>query len=195
MRTEAILHAVHNYTDIPETISTAIKSLFGVHNLEELSHVQKQKLQNSYNELFGKVGETDYHEQSKEYTLRYFPVNFFKIWTPLYDLLTKDQLQADCTILELGCGPGSSTMGFIEFYRILACENPTMQFKLNFALVERESAFKDILKTIFEQYAVDFPCNLAVKINFFKMLCHGDRWCERENNNVPKVQENTPGYV
>ena len=116
MRTEAILHAVHNYTDIPETISTAIKSLFGVHNLEELSHVQKQKLRNSYNELFGKVGETDYHEQSKEYTLRYFPVNFFKIWTPLYDLLTKDQLQPDCTILELGCGPGSSTMGFIEFY-------------------------------------------------------------------------------
>ena len=167
MRTEAILHAVHNYTDIPETISTAIKSLFGVHNLEELSHVQKQKLRNSYNELFGKVGETDYHEQSKEYTLRYFPVNFFKIWTPLYDLLTKDQLQPDCTILELGCGPGSSTMGFIEFYRILACENPTMQFKLNFALVERESTFKDILKTIFEQYAVDFPCNLAVKINFF----------------------------
>ena len=79
MKTEAILYAVHNYIDIPKTISDAIKSLFGVRELKELSLVQKQKLRNSYNELFGKVGETDYHEQSKEYTLRYFPVNFFKI--------------------------------------------------------------------------------------------------------------------
>ena len=119
MKTEAISTAIYNYLDIPPSITKAIKSLFDVQELTQLSLAQKKNLKNTYSQFFNKVGETNYRNISKEYTLRYFPANFFKIWAPIYDLLIRGQIKENCSILELGCGPGSSTMGFIEFYRIL----------------------------------------------------------------------------
>lgn len=166
MKTEVISNTIHNYSDIPRSLTSAIKSLFGVQELTRLSPSQKERLRYVYNSLFSQIGETDYRNVSKEYTLRYFPVNFFKIWTPLYDLLTKGQIKENCTVLELGCGPGSSTMGFIEFYKILACDNPYISFNLNFVLVEREQSFCNIFKAIYEQYSCDFPGNLNINIVF-----------------------------
>lgn len=167
MKTEAILNATYHYSDIPLSITSAIKSLLGVTELSQLSTAKTRHLQSAYRNFFAQVGETDYHNTSEAYTLRYFPVNFFKIWTPLRDLLLKGQIKENCSILELGCGPGSSTMGLVEFYRILANNNPTVPFKLNFVLVEREAAFCDILKTIYEQYTPALPNNLIVEFAFF----------------------------
>ena len=166
MRTEAISNLIYNYSDIPRSLTTAIKALFGVQELTDLSPSQKQHLRYTYSDIFSQIGETDYQNVCKEYALRYFPVNFFKIWTPLYDLLTKGQIKENCTVLELGCGPGSSTMGFIEFYRILAGDNPYISFNLNFVLVERERVFCDILKVIYQQYSYDVPNNLNINIAF-----------------------------
>lgn len=166
MRTEAIFNTIYNYRDIPQSLTTAIKALFNVQELTDLSASQRQHLRQTYLDLFRQIGETNYHNIGKEYTLRYFPVNFFKIWLPLYDLLMRGQIKENCTVLELGCGPGSSTMGFIEFYRILASENPSICFKLDFVLVEREQAFCDVVKKLHEQYSQDFPKNLNVNITF-----------------------------
>ena len=162
MKTEATLNATYRYSDIPLTITNAIKSRIGVTELSQLSIAKKKQLKSTYRDLFASLGETDYHDKSIEYTLRYFPINFFKIWTPLRDLLLKGQILTNCSILELGCGPGSSTMGFMEFYRMLAYENPAVSFKLHFVLLEREHAFCDIFQAIYNQYARTIPNNLII---------------------------------
>ena len=170
MKTEAILNATYHYSDIPPSITHAIKSLFGVKELSQLSSEKTRSLQNACREFFVEVKKTDYHDVSGAYTLKYFPANFFKIWTPLRDLLSKGQIQTNCSILELGCGPGSSTMGMMEFYRILASDNPSVPFRLKFVLLEREKTFFDIFKVVYEQYKLTFPHNLMIEIN----LLHKD---------------------
>lgn len=154
--------SVYQYTDIPQTVSSAIVSLFSVEKLQDLSASQLRHLHSVYGGFYTQVEETDYTNTCKEYTLKYFPVNFFKIWTPLTDLLEKGQITEQCTVLELGCGPGSSTFGLLEFYRILAESNPDTIFNLALSLVEKELGFLEIFRCIFDQYATCFPPNLQV---------------------------------
>lgn len=183
MKTDSLLASIYSYSDIPKSITFAITSLFGVQTLQDLSKTQLEHLRKTYDEMYHQVAETDYSESYKEYTLRYFPVNFFKIWTPLTDLLEKGQIKEQCAILELGCGPGSSTFGLLEFYRILAVSNPGTDFHLDLSLVEKEQTFLDIFKCIYNHYATDLPTNLRVTctqyqetIQSFFARSHNDKY-------------------
>lgn len=106
----------------------------------------------------------DYTGNCPEYTVRYLPVNFYKIWRPLMDLLLREQLKPEARILEFGCGPGTTTFGFIEFYRLLAEENPNTVFSIEFYLIEKESDFISILKEIWTSYIHEIPENLKVML-------------------------------
>lgn len=82
----------------------------------------------------------------------YLPVNIFKIWTPLKEMLERKLLPVDgaskdnpIKILEIGAGPGTATLGILQFYQALAMQNPKRQFYIEYFIIEREAAFIDVL--------------------------------------------------
>ena len=150
--------------DIPYSIETSLLSLFCVESLDQLSDVDKESVKNSVQLLFRSTGATDYDSFCKAYALYYLPVNFYKIWRPLLDLVLTDSLPVRGRILELGAGPGSATFGLIEFYKFLASENSAQSFSLDIVLVEKNDGFITIFKELYSAYASSLPDNLAVSV-------------------------------
>lgn len=141
--------------DIPDAINAEL-----LHMLEVGSG---GSCADKYNIFYpGKI--VDYNDSSKEYAIRYLPVNFYKIWKPLMDLLIKDQIHPVCRVLELGCGPGTSTFGFVEFYKLLAIDNPNKSFLVEFVLIEKEESFISILMRLWLKYIKEMPSNLKIKL-------------------------------
>lgn len=150
--------------DIPSSIESGLLSLFGVESLVQLSAAEKESIKNSVQILFRTTGATDYDGFCKAYALYYLPVNFYKIWRPLLDLVLTDCLPARGRILELGAGPGSATFGVIEFFKYLAIENSTRSFCLDIALVEKNVDFITIFEKLYSAYARSLPDNLVVSV-------------------------------
>ncbi len=100
----------------------------------------------------------------KAYSLYYLPVNFYKIWRPLLDLVLTDSLPVRGKILELGAGPGSATFGVIEFFRCLATENSAQPFSLDIVLVEKNAGFITVFEKLYSAYASSLPDNLVVSV-------------------------------
>ena len=75
-----------------------------------------------------------------------------------------DSLEPSCRVLELGAGPGSATIGLIEFYKYLAYDNYSTEFYIDITVVERESAFLRIFDSLMKQYTCSLPSNLNVSI-------------------------------
>ncbi len=153
--------------DIPKTIELGLLSLYGVDNLLNISPQEKNKIYECHENFFMLEKTTNYDTCYKEYALYYLPVNFYKIWRPLIDLLKKNQIKNICNVLELGSGPGSSTFGLLEFYKHLALENKEITFIIKMDLIEIEKNFINVFKTIFSLYEKDLPRNLKVSINIF----------------------------
>ena len=154
--------------DIPSAIESGLLSLLRIESLDQLSFAEKDSVKSSVQGLFRTTGATDYDGFCKAYALYYLPVNFYKIWRPLLDLVLTDSLPAQGRILELGAGPGSATFGVIEFFKCLATENSTQAFSLDIVLVEKNVGFITVFKDLYSAYASSFPENLAVSVKCIK---------------------------
>lgn len=138
--------------DLPTGLSHAIWSLFHVDSIEQLTPPQLKEIKRNA-DLYTSTSLKDYSHRAKDYTLIYLPVNIFKIWTPLKEMLKKELLPVDgaskdnpIKILEIGAGPGTATLGILQFYQDLAMQNPERQFYIEYFIIEREAAFIDVLK-------------------------------------------------
>ena len=178
MKFDKIIQTYESQPEIPKEIEESIINLFGVKNLQEIQ--DKVDLSKRIANLFYSDGEADYKQNHKEYTLYYLPVNFYKVWQPLIDLLKYNLIHERFKILELGAGPGSCTFGMIEFFKMLAIDNLETNFVVSFCLVEKEKEFIDIFNTIFERYKVTFPTNLNIDIT----------WLHNDLNNYIEIKDN-----
>lgn len=164
MNTSSIESKIEYLSDIPETIQRGLLDLFSIRTIDELTQQKKSLLKNSIAQLFSTTALTEYDEYCRAYALYYLPVNMQKIWRPLLDLTITDSLEPSCRVLELGSGPGSATIGLIEFYKYLAYDNYSTEFYIDITVVERESAFLRIFDSLMEQYTRSLPSNLNVSI-------------------------------
>lgn len=152
--------------DIPSSIESGILNLFRVARIEDISQQEKARIRNVLAGFYTNISKTDYRDTCREYALYYLPLNFYKIWRPLMDILVADRLPARCKILELGAGPGSATFGLIELFRYLAFDNRFIEFYLEITLVERETEFIEIFKELYASYSPSLTRNLHVDITF-----------------------------
>lgn len=145
--------------DLPAAVSNGLHDYWQTASLAELPSEDLQRLRD-----FEFSPNTDYHGKAGAYTATYMPCNFFKIWLPLWELLKDNKLPIDPTIVEIGPGPGTTTWSAIEFYKRLAMENPTEQFKISYTAIEKESDFSNIFNEIKKNVEAELPKNLEVKI-------------------------------
>lgn len=125
------------------------------------SKANKNHIMRSIKRLFGN-GIVEYNDNEIFYSLYYLPNNMFKIWVPLTDLLYRKLLPNDLYVLELGCGPGTSTFGLLEFYREMALNQPQQKFTIKIDVVEKQPKFIAIFKEILQEYLRSLPQNLTV---------------------------------
>lgn len=151
--------------EMPHMIEKALVELFGV---DDIAKYPMWILQSKVSKLYhDDVNiKTNYADSYKEYALYYMPINFYKIWQVLIDLVEQSScgIQPNIKALDLGAGPGTSTFGLIEFYRVLASHNADIDFSLDITVLEKEQGFLDILDEIYSKYTTCFPDNLRVNI-------------------------------
>lgn len=158
--------AAFNYPlDLPDSVNKAIYSYYGVDSLSDIPGEKRYQLV-GMSRPFGNGQTTDYSQRAEAYMLAYMPVNFYKIWKPLRELVSQEVLPIHCRILELGTGPGTAVMGLMTFYSLLAIDNPDVRFLLDITSVEREGSFKPLFSLLTGATQSDLPANLNVKIDF-----------------------------
>lgn len=149
--------------DLPAEVTRGLLQYLNVNSLRDLQQEQLRRLIDQ--SRFGWSGSnTDYHGRTDGYTIAYLPVNFYKIWLPLWKILEKNCLLANAAILEIGSGPGTSTWSVIDFYKQLALENPSRQFSLKYTAIERETDFSAVFHRIEKEVLSTLPQNLQVEI-------------------------------
>jgi len=158
--------------DLPDVFNCAILDWFKVSSLNEL-HGRRLLNLKAQEISYTDSQETIYHGKVDNYILVYMLVNFYKIWAPLWDLLKKDKLTTSLKVLELGAGPGTSMISLIYFYQLLSIDNPDVQFKISYDVIEREEDFIKAcqsLATNFEKHSqmqlFKNNYNLKVKCRF-----------------------------
>ena len=149
--------------DIPAIVCESVHSHFGVSSLEQLDSETLAHLRSQSNNMFGAGQTASYHSSAEAYLLTYMPVNFFKIWKPLYDLANAGDLQNVCRVLELGAGPGTATMGLISFFSELASSNPEIPFRLDITAVEKENRFRPLFENLTGRLSNVCPSNLSIE--------------------------------
>ena len=159
--------------DIPKSISSAILNLYNANSVANITSSDKSSVKRNIGKMFSQSN-VEYANCWREYALYYLPINFYKIWRPLTDLVKQSQLKEELKTLEIGCGPGTSTLGLIEFYVHLAKENTDRKFRLDITVVEREKEFLKIFKSIYDEYRKALPSNLVVKIVAHNKEIKGD---------------------
>ena len=150
--------------DLPEEVREGLLSYLGVTSLfalpgDRILQMRKQS------DLFGKGIQADYHGHTDGYAVVYLPVNFYKIWLPLWKLLEKGRLPMNPIILELGPGPGTATWSLLSLYKVLALRNPQNRMDLTYTAVELEKDFAGIFRSIWTKLEEKLPPNLSVHMN------------------------------
>lgn len=145
----------------PEALENAVLDLV---QKKYGAQIDSESVKTVLNTMFANRQVVDYSKIVEEYLLYYFPVNLFKIWKPLIDLCERQQMLPDIEVLEIGCGPGSSTFGLIELYRFMAIDNPQTKFKVSIILVEQHVEFLKAFEYLFDKYKSILPDNLEVLI-------------------------------
>lgn len=107
----------------------------------------------------------DYTGKHLSYMLYYLPVNVYKVWKPMSDLLVGNVLKRDLRILDVGTGPGSVPVGIIEFYRRLAASYPKISFSLEFTLLDRQKEFLALAEKIIGMTCAHSLENLRVSVS------------------------------
>lgn len=160
---------------IPEVIDDALCSMlskcYGIAAKDKVivssySVSIRQEIKTCISKMFTS-GKTNYENCELFYALYYLPMNLYKIWVPLTDLLSRRLLKEKLCALELGCGPGTSTFGLLEFYREMALINLDKQYRLEINVVEKQKEFLVIFKNIWHEYLKTLPENLKVSIKYF----------------------------
>ena len=160
-------------TDLPDIVNQMILQLFYVESLDEFNQEQINSIRNKVR-LFTKKSEeasaVDYSVCFKEYALVYLPVNFYKIWIPFNELVHDNRFPIDTSktairILELGVGPGTSTLSVLLYYSKIAENNPKVKFRLEYTPVEYEPSFKSVFTYLYEGIKNDLAPNLDIVMN------------------------------
>lgn len=112
--------------------------------------------------LYNDEEKVDYQDIKNEYLAYYFPINTYKIHRLLRDLLQNDLMKVDINILDIGCGPGSATIGFIEFYKNIACVLKDIDFNISITLLDADIEFLKISENIISKYLGILPKNLVI---------------------------------
>lgn len=156
--------AFNTGVDIPVEVRRAICSHLNVGSFDDLSMDRIRKLKTDC-DFYGGNAQADYHGHADGYTAVYLPVNYYKVWLPLWILLSEEKLPKNARILELGPGPGTATWSLIAFYKTLAKDNPEHNFSLEYTAVERESDFREIFRGIQREVIDALPGNLQVSMD------------------------------
>ena len=108
MKTDKVYELNGLNRDIPKSIEVALLKMYGADSINNLSNEDRERINKTINSIFSSIEKKEYHNIAKEYALYYLPLNMYKVWRPLVDLLEKGQIRSSATFLELGCGPGST---------------------------------------------------------------------------------------
>lgn len=147
--------------DIPLCLIKGILDLIKTDSLTSLDSAARNGLEINY--LHSHSGAFDYGgEKALAYTVNYLPLNYYKIWTPLWKLLEKKQLPYQARVLELGAGPGTAGLAMLDFYSKLARANPQLRFSVDYTAVEREKTFQWIWEHLMKVITLKMPANLQI---------------------------------
>ena len=153
--------------DIPLCLIKGILDLLNTDSLTSLDLASRNSLEIDY--LNAHNGAFDYGgKKALAYTVNYLPLNYYKIWTPLWRLLEKRRLPYQARVLELGAGPGTAGLAMLDFYSKLAGTNPHLCFSVDYTAVEREKNFQQIWEYLMWVITLKMPANLQVKK---KLIC------------------------
>ena len=159
---------------LDDTLCGLFAELYGIidtqkYNAKAYGNESRRAIQGIRQLFSGFATTAEYKNKELLYALYYLPLNMFKIWVPLTDLLSRNALRKSVEVLELGAGPGTSTFGLLEFYRLMAEEKQSEEFSVSIDVVEKQQGFIDILKSLFSNYALSLPSNLKVLLR--KVCC------------------------
>lgn len=166
--------------NLPSIVTKAVYERLGV---DKIGDLEKQRLDQlrRLGKMYGDNANADYHYATEAYLLAYMPVNFYKVWKPLRDLARLGKIPKNCNVLELGAGPGTSTMGLLSFYGKLAAGNLDSTFKVNIQAVEKEKKFREIFIELTERLITELPSNLEVNVQFINRdaLCDCEAYWQK----------------
>lgn len=183
LKTQFIKNFLSESQDLPSVISEIILDTFDTDNLDTLSATRRKEIKRKAFDLFLQTGVTDYSSCTDIYELVYMPVNFYKSWYPLSELLRDRKIPVVSSrfkpikILELGAGPGTTTLSMLEFYRNIAKENPSQEIYIDYHIVEYESAFKELLiknLTKYKASTIGLDGNIILPNIHFKVSFYND---------------------
>lgn len=162
MKLVSVSNGLRNPVDLPAEVTKGLYGLFGVSELLELSFGKRRSIRQKVQYLFtDRQDAVDYSNCAGEYALVYLPVNFYKIWVPLYSMTRMQKLPFISSIvnriniLELGAGPGTSTLSVLQYYYLLAEENNTDVY-IDYTVVEYEAAFLKVLQYMVNCYFLKY---------------------------------------
>ena len=165
--------------NLPPPVETSLLGLFHVKQISELSAETIHEIREKTAWMFSKdsleATAVDYSQCTREYALQYLPVNFYKPWIPLFELLQDNRLPIrdeviynDGThpirILEIGVGPGTATLSTLSFYAKIAEENPGLTLEVEYTAIEYEIAFKPVFDKLVTAMMACLPENLHVNM-------------------------------
>lgn len=144
--------------DLPEEVNRLVCDYMHVDKVDDLAGLKYEPL-NYSNVGAGGVFYND--ENAKTYLISYLPMHFYKIYLPLSKYL-QSLPQQNVMIMEVGPGPGTSTLAMVMFYASLAKENPHKQFSLEIRLIEKALPFVNILKFMLSNIKAKLPANMTI---------------------------------
>lgn len=165
--------------NLPSPVEHALIKLFHVEKISDLSRETITDICLKTDWMFSKeqsrAKAANYANCAKEYAMQYLPVNMHKVWQPLNELLRDELLPTmdeydyndgrhPIRILEMGVGPGTSTLGLLSFYSMLAQENPSQEIHLEYTPIEYEKAFVPVFDALIAEMTADLPPNLHVSM-------------------------------
>lgn len=136
--------------------------------LEELFDLIPERIVETYvdiiNKLYLEEEKVDYSEIEEAYLIYYLPINTFKIHRLLSDLAINNLLKTEVDIIDIGCGPGSASVGILLFYNIIAKNLPDINFNISITLLDAQHQFLAIAQQIIYKVVGKLPENLTVTI-------------------------------
>ncbi|EOD01164.1 hypothetical protein [Caldisalinibacter kiritimatiensis] len=178
----------------PRNDDNDLDSLFSMIPIEVLEEIVEV-----INNLYSIQQKVDYKNIYLPYLIYYLPINTYKVHRLLSDLILRNLLKKDITLLDVGTGPGSVVIGVIEFYKILAKEYSSINFSIQLSILDAEKKFLKIAENLIKEISKDLPRNLSVNIkevmnikldNWFTISGNYDLICTSNVLNRFEIEDN-----
>lgn len=137
-------------------------------SLEQIDKNIVNNVINSIDNMYKNIEKTDYSNKHIEYIWYYLPNNIYKVWQPLIDLAVAGELKTEIDLLDIGTGPASLPIGFIEFYSKIAQYFKGVKFKLNIYMVDAQPKFLYFASCLIKNIINEVPKNLEI---YFQTDC------------------------